>query len=73
VKFRRGHDETWQFAFSVNDNKSEIERVGIVANIQRAISLGFNACVTALKYFGVNFLMKEIYIQRKSVLLWTLN
>jgi len=42
--------------FSDNGNKSEIESEGIVAKLVRPVSLGGTACVTTLKYFGINFL-----------------
>ena len=41
--------------------------------LERLFSLGGTPCNTTLKYWGINFLRKELCRQRKSVLLWTLS
>jgi len=62
------HDETWQFAFSDNGNKSEIGSEGVVVKLLRPCSLRVTAFVTALIFCVINFLRKELCGHRKSVL-----
>ena len=49
VKVVRRHGETWQFAFSDEDNKFLIERKDIVTKLLRPNSLGYTPCITTLK------------------------
>jgi len=67
VKVIPRHYEIWQFRFSVKDNKREIEREAISAMILRPTYFGCIACVTPLKYCGINFLRKELCVQTKGV------
>ena len=71
VKVMWRHGETLQFAFSDKDNMSEIEREDIVVKIPQPVS-SCGAAHTTMKYCCVNFLRKELYIQKNGVLLWKL-
>ena len=61
VKFMHTLGETWKFAFPGKDDLSKIERENIVAKLPQPMSSGGTVRTTTLKYFGVNFSLRETF------------